>query len=116
MPKQGTTFKPVKTTANKSKTTSKPHARKSGDQPKKGIHHQKRPASDGNNDLDGSEAEAEAPRVRPRKKVRRVDQRNEVEVEEVIEEEEEEDNNEEVEGVDDNMGSEDVEQEQVSSL
>ena len=110
----GTTAKHGKTTANKSKATPKPQAHKSGGQPKKGIHHRKRPASDGSDDPEGASS---APRVQPRKKARRVDEEGEVEVEveEVIEEAEEE-NDEEVEAVDDNMGFEDVEEKQVSLL
>jgi hypothetical protein len=100
----------VKTTASKSKVTQKPQAYRSGGQPKKGMRRQKRPASNGSDDLESSEVDSEGPRARPRKKTRCDinDKENEEEVKE-------EDNEGEIEQVGNNAESEDVEQEQVSS-
>lgn len=111
MAKPKGTTKQVKNTTNKPKANQQ--ASRSGGQPKKGIHCQKRPASDGSDDSEGSEADPERPRARAKKKTRRVD----VNTNENEEEVEDNGNEEEVEHVvdrDDDAESADVEQ--VSSL
>ncbi len=111
MAKPKGTTKQVKNTTNKLKANQQ--ASRSSGQPKKGIHCQKCPASDGSDDSEGLEADPEGPCAWARKKTRRVDintNENEKEVED-------NGNKEEVEHVvdrDDNMESADVEQ--VSSL
>ncbi len=111
MAKPKGTTKQVKNTTNKLKANQQ--ASRSGGQPKKGIHCQKCPASDGSNDPEGSEADPEGPRAQARKKTRCVDVNTNKNEEEV----EDDGNEEEVEHVvdrDDDMESADVEQ--VSSL
>jgi hypothetical protein len=96
----------VKTVASKSKVTQKPQAHRSGGQPKKGMRCQKRPASNGSDDLESSEVDSKGPHARPRKKTR-----CDVNDKENKEEVKEEDNKGEIEQVGNNAESEDVKQE-----
>src|SRR5260370_37024362 len=92
MAKPKGTMKQVKNTTNKLKANQQ--ASRSVGQPKKGIHCQKHPASDGSNDSEGSEADPEGPHAQARKKTRRVDvntNKNEGEVRDDGKEEEYED-------------------------
>lgn len=100
----------VKTTTKKVKGSQKPQARRSGGQPKKGTHCQKRQASDGSDDVESSEAEPGGPRFRPQKRSRHVDIDGEKNDEEVEIEENEEDVEQVADGDDDDAQSEDVEQ------
>jgi hypothetical protein len=97
--------KQVKTTANKVKARRQPQ-KSSGDHSKKGIHCQKRPASDGS-DSESSEADLEGPRARRRKKTRRVDA-NRKECVEDVEVNDDEDEVEHVGDRDDDSESEDT--------
>ena len=104
-------MKQVKNTTNKLKANQQ--ASRSGGQPKKGIHCQKHPASDGSDDSEGSEADPKGPHAQARKKTRCVDFNTNENEEEV----EDDGNKEEVEHVvnrDNNAEFADVEQ--VSSL
>ena len=105
MPRRKETTKQLQTKAVKLKASQKPQARRSGGQPKKGIHSQKRPASDGS-DTDSSDAESEAPH--PRKKSRHVGVRGKEN--EKVEEEKDEDDVEQVDNDGDDAQSEDIEQ------
>jgi hypothetical protein len=87
------------------KASQRLQARRSGGQPKKGTHCQKRPASDGSDDVECSEAECEGPRSRPQKKLRHLDVN-----EEEVKKEENEENVEQVVGDGDKAQSEDIEQ------
>ena len=111
MAKPKGTTKQVKNTTNKLKANQQ--ASRSGSQPKKGIHCQKRPAFDGSDDSEGSEADPKGPHAQARKKMRHVD----VNTNENEEEVEDNGNKEEVEHIvdrDDKAESADVKQ--VSSL
>jgi hypothetical protein len=111
MAKPKGTMKQVKNTTNKPKANQQ--ASRSGDQPKKGIHCQKHPASDGSDDSEGLKADPKGPCAQARKKMRCVG----VNTNENEEEVEDDGNEEEVEHVvdrDDDVESADVKQ--VSSL
>jgi hypothetical protein len=80
--------KSKETTKTMLKAGQKPQARKSSGRPKKGIHNQKRPASDGSDGAESSEDDPDEPCARPRKKrrVRRVNVGGSTDIEEVEEE------------------------------
>ena len=106
MVKTKATIKQVKLPPPNRQKVSKLQAQKSGGQSKKGVHGQKRPASDGSDDVESSEADLEGPRARQRK-VRHVDTK---ESEEEVEENENEDEVEQVVDGDEDAESENVEQ------
>ena len=93
-----------------SKLKARPQAQKSGGQPKRGIHRQKRPASDGSDNADSSDASPKGPRARPRKKTRRAGGTGKENEEEVEEEESEEEVEQVADSNNDNGQSDDVEE------
>jgi hypothetical protein len=112
MAKAKGTTKQVKTTVNRLKASQKPQAHRPAGQFKRGIHCQKRPASDGSDDAKSSKEEGSC--ARRQKKTRRVDVDKDSD-EEVEEEKENEDVVEQVVDRDgDDAQSEDAEQ--VSQL